>query len=263
MRYCKTCGIHYRTPIHSCLFCNNTLEDMKLEATQTGQKEKQLDSKQTNYKEFDAKSDIELYTEHNFSNDMKFFYPAMKLERSRTRSIQKVLYFFLLLGSLCCLGIDLFYTNASDSRLESWSLYVLFSCLFGAIIIHTLSKPSSFLNKVYQIGLCTCLFLVAIALLGRNYHWALDYVLPFGLLALNILATCCIFGSKERMFQYSIYVFGTSMLAFIPLLLYFLSVITTGWPALSCCLYGVLTLFGLFFFSNKEVKEELKRRLHC
>lgn len=228
MRYCKTCGVHYRTPINNCLFCNNKLEE-----------DKTLD------------------------DDMKFFYPPMKREHNHKKTAQKILYFILLLGSLCCLGIDFIYTDSTDNNFGSWSIYVVFSCILAAIVVHEFATPSKFFHKIYQISLSTLVFLVAIALLGKNSIWALDYVLPLGLLSLNILSTLCIFGSKERLFQYSIYVFGTSILAFIPLLLYFLSIISVGWPALSCCLYGLLTLFGLFFFSTKESKEELKRRLHC
>lgn len=227
MRYCKTCEIHYRTPINNCLFCNNRLD------------------------------------EERYSNaDMEFFYPPMKRQHKPEKTVQKILYFILLVSSLCCLGIDFTYMNASGKGFGLWSLYVVFSCILGAIVIHNFTTPSKFFHKVYQVGLSTLVFLIAIALLGNSYHWALDYVLPFGLLALNILSTCCIFGNKERLFEYSIYVFGTSILAFIPLLLYFLSIISVGWPALSCCLYGLLTLLGLFFFSTKESKEELRRRLH-
>ena len=227
MRYCKTCKIHYRTPINNCLFCNNRLDEDK-----------------------------------SSHADMDFFYPPMKRQHKPVKTVQKILYFILLVSSLCCLGINFIYMNSSDKGFGLWSLYVVFSCILGAIVVHTFTTPSKFFHKVYQIGLSTLVFLIAIALLGNSYHWALDYVLPFGLLALNILSTCCIFGNKERLFEYSIYVFGTSILAFIPILLYFLSIISVGWPALSCCLYGLLMLFGLFFFSTKEAKEELKRRLH-
>ena len=227
MRYCKTCGIHYRTPINNCLFCNNRLEG-----------------------------------ENRSDEDMDFFYPPMERQHKPGKTVQKILYFILLVSSLCCLCINFIYMNASGKGFGLWSIYVVFSCILGAIVVHTFTTPSKFFHKVYQIGLSTLVFLIAIALLGNSYHCALDYVLPFGLLALNILATCFIFGNKERLFGYSMYVFGTSILAFIPLLLYFLSIISVGWPALSCCLYGLLTLFGLFFFSTKEAKEELKRRLH-
>jgi hypothetical protein len=228
MRYCKTCGVHYRTPIDNCLFCNNKLEEKK-----------------------------------TLDDDLKFFYPPMKREHNHKKTTQKILYFILLFGSLCCLGIDYIYTKSSDKNFEPWSIYVVFSCILAAIVVHEFSIPSKLFHKIYQIALSTLVFLVAIALLGTNSIWALDYVLPLGLLLLNILSTSCIFGSKKRLFQYSIYVFSTSILALIPLILYFLSIISVGWPALSCCLYGVLTLFGLFFFSTKESKEELKRRLHC
>ncbi|WP_455714231.1 DUF6320 domain-containing protein [Anaerosporobacter sp.] len=228
MRYCKTCGIHYRTPINSCLFCNNKLEE-----------------------------------DNVLDEDMKFFYPPMKKEPKAKKTVKKILYFILLFGTISCLGIGLIYKNSTQGIISSWSIYVLLSCLLAAIVIHEFSTPSNVFHKIYLTGLSTLMFLIAIALLGDSYHWALDYVLPFGLLALNILSTCCIFGSKERLYEYSIYVFSTSILAFIPLLLYFLSIISVGWPALSCCLYAVLTLFGLFFFSTKESKEELKRRLHC
>lgn len=226
MRYCKTCGIHYRTPINSCLFCNNKLED-----------------------------------DNALDEDMEFFYPPISKEHKPKKAVQKILYFILLFSAICCLVIGFIYRD--QGVLSTWAIYVILSCLLAAVIVHEFSTTSKLFHKVYQISLSILVFLIAIALLGDNYHWAFDYVLPFGLLALNILSTCCIFGNKERLFEYSIYVFGTSILAFIPLLLYFLSVISVGWPALSCSLYAVLTLFGLFFFSTKESKEELKRRLHC
>lgn len=236
MTYCKTCGLYYHTPIKHCIFCNNILETKE-------------------------------NTEHEDYN-----YPPVQKHRRVKATLQKIINFILVVAVLACVIINLFYGNghATDSSLTmglfsrlSWSIYVVFSCILASLITHNFLTSSTVFHKIYMTLLDTCIYLVAISILGKDTSWAFNYVLPFGLLALNILSTCCIFGNRIRLFRYSIYVFATSLLALIPILLYFLSITTVGWPSLSCSLYGLLTLFGLFFFSTKESKEELKRRLHC
>lgn len=227
MKYCKTCGLHYRTPLNHCLFCNNILEENALETSKP--------------------------------DSIPFAYPGVT-KKDRSRDVYPTLFYFLLtVAVFCCVVIDLYSTPSSIT----WSAYVILPCLYVALLIHIFRKSTGIFHKVYCFGLDTLLFLVALALLGTNYHWALDYILPFGLILLNILATFCILGSKKRLYQYSIYIFSTCVLAVIPFFLAIVSLTTVHWPTLVCCLYSVVTLLGLFFFSTHEAREELRRRLHC
>lgn len=230
MKYCKTCNLFYKPPVKSCLFCNNILEDVEGKDTQSG--------------------------------NCDYSYPTATIQKKVKQTTEKILYFILFISSLACLLVNIFVSITSDTHTRFWSIYIILSCLLAAFIIHEFAISAKVFHKIYQISFMTFIYLVALALLGSNYHWALDYVLPLGLFALNILSTLCILGSKKRLYQYSIYVFNTSLLAFVPLILYFLKAVKVGWPALTCCLYGILTLLGLFVFSTKESKEELKRRLH-
>ncbi len=227
MKYCKTCGLHYRTPLSHCLFCNNSLEEAA--------------SKTSN------------------PDSLPFAYPSITKKDRRRNGFPTLFYFLLTAAVLCCVVIDLYSAPSSIT----WSAYVILPCLFTALLIHTFRKSNGFFHKVYCFGFYTLLFLVALALLGTNYHWALDYILPFGLILLNLLATSCILGSKKRLYQYSIYIFSTCILAIIPLILAIISLTTVHWPTLVCCLYSGVTLLGLFFFSTHEAREELHRRLHC
>ncbi|HEX3077207.1 MAG TPA: DUF6320 domain-containing protein [Lachnospiraceae bacterium] len=223
MTYCKTCKIKYNTPIEKCLFCNN-----------------------------------KLIVTTEMQSKVKYKYPEVK-GRDSSHIFIRMVIFLIIVANIACFAIDIM--DSEPIRL-SWSLYSFVSSIYLLLVIQYARRHSSFFNKFYCILILTFLEVTVIGLLSPNYHWAVDYIIPWGIITLNIFSILMTIGRKSKLFQYAIYVFGTSVLGFVPLVLTALKVTETTWPSLTCYMYSIVSLLGLLFFSSKETKEELIRRLH-
>ena len=225
MKYCKSCKLSYNTPLSQCLFCNSPLD-----------------------------------TKQNGSEDIvDYKYPSITKHKKVGMTIKKILSFLLLVSILLCLYIDL----NDNSKGLSWSLYTTTCFLYGLYQMYLYSRKQKMIKKLLYSTYGTIVFLLLIALYGSNPLWAIDFVLPLGLLAINLsLSFYFLIRKRKALYDVAIYIFISSMLGMIPLLLVLFHKLTYTWPSITCGLASFTVLFALLFFSTAQAKEELKRRFH-
>ena len=214
MKYCRTCKISYNTPLNDCLFCNNALEKV------------------------------------NATKEMNYYPPVAKRSRI-ARFLLKLLAFLFLLANVSCLYID--YISDKETKL-SWSLFVLSSSVYAFLLLISILKSSTAIQKLYWIFLLTIIEMLAIGIVSGSYHWATDFVLPFGILLFTITMTSFLFGKNTKLFDYTIYIILSSGLFFIPLLLLVFDITKTNWPTIVCTVYCIITFMTLIYFRPKQVK---------
>ncbi|MFU8793102.1 MAG: DUF6320 domain-containing protein [Acholeplasmataceae bacterium] len=169
------------------------------------------------------------------------------------------LFVFLNLMSLA-LSVFLDY-NANGWPL-SWSYLVGSANIYIIILAAIIVAPGAWISKVNKGVLSFWIWITIFSYVLGNYHWAIDYVIPFSISFNILLLTILLTIDRKKWFDYSIGLFFFSVLAFIPTLFNILSVTVVQWPSLAATIYGIITLIGLFFFSSKETKDEFKRRFH-
>lgn len=224
MRFCNTCHIKYETPLKHCIFCNNTLESL-----------------------------------HPTDADMiEWNYPAYQKIHHRRRIFLKLLTFLVFVTNLICIFIN---QRTSEGQL-SWSLYVVASTVYALLLFISITKRGRFIKKVIQNVLLTDALLLALGTISGSYHWCIDYVLPISIMVLNLYAVCHLFGKKQRMYDYSIYVINLSVLGLLIGILLYVNLVSSPWASITCIIYSSVTLIALFLFSPKATWEELRRRLH-
>ena len=235
MRYCKNCKMTYGTPLTHCLFCNNEL---------TMEKE------------------LEKVTKETLSyagEDLNFHYPQFHKRKRFGQTFLKFLYFLLLVSIVSCLFLDL--TDHKPGI--SWSLYTTTSCLYVFYLIHLYSSKRKKIKKVTFSAYATIVLILLIGLYTESPYWAIDFILPLGILITNLCLTYYfIFRRRKALHDVAIYNLVASLLGLIPLILFFTKQLTYTWPSLTCGLYSMVILFGLMFFPTTQTKEELKRRFH-
>ncbi len=224
MKSCKICNLSYNTPLAHCLFCNNQLED----------------------------------SEHFSKAISDYYYPQFKRQKRAKRYFKKILSFLIIVALFTCLFLDLTVTG----RL-SWSLYTNSSLMYALYIGFLFTGKKKMIKKITLAAYASVLFLLVIGLFGESTIWATDFILPLGLLTINIcLTTYFLTRRRKALHDIAVYNLTTSCLGLIPLLLILLHKLTFKWPSLICGLYSLAILFGLLFFTTKETKDEFKRRFH-
>jgi hypothetical protein len=95
-------------------------------------------------------------------------------------------------------------------------------------------------------------------------HWALEFVMPFVMVATTLAITMLIFIRPLKYKDYSFYLFCMTIIGFLPMVLYFL-----GWmdpagflPSIISACYSLFTILGMFMFADRTTKDELIKRFH-
>ena len=224
MRFCNTCHIKYEVSLTHCLFCNNTLEP--LQPTDCANVERN--------------------------------YPAYQKIHHRRMIFLKLIMFLVFVTNVICIFIN---QRTNEGQL-SWSFYVIVSTIYALFVFVFMTKHGRFLKKVVQSVLLTDALLLSLGVISRAYHWCSDYVLPISIMLLNLYAVFHLFGKKQRMYDYSIYVINLSVLGLLLGILLYANLASTLWAIITCIIYSSVTLLALFLFSPKTTWEELRRRLH-
>lgn len=187
-----------------------------------------------------------------------FSYPAYKKESNVKKTTLKIVSFLLIISNIICFVVDM----TSGNKGISWSLYVLSASIYSYIFLHIITKKSPGIKKVFYLFIISILEILSIGILSNSYHWATDFILPFGIISLNITMTSFLFGKRIKLFDTIIYTFVTCLLALPSLLLLLLQVTNTDWPSIVCIIYSSVILIALCYFRPDEIKNELMRRMH-
>ena len=224
MSYCKTCHINYNTPLTHCLFCNN---------------------------ELNITDDI---------SQLRYNYPEMKKRKQAKKFLLRLFTFLSLLSIVICFYLD--FLSGIKSK-EHWSLYVITSVLFVDAIMYLFTGSKRMLRKLTTLSYLTIVYLLFIAILSGYPFWAIDFIYPLGLIALNVSVTCYyLFGHRKELHNLAIYMLIPSLLSIVCVFHLCSLGIVYRWPSIACIGYSLVTIIGLFFFSTKKTKDELKRRFH-
>ena len=224
MKYCNTCHIKFETPFNHCIFCNNTLEPLQ---------SKEASSDEWNYPVY------------------------QKIHHGRIIFL-KLLTFLVVVANLICIFIN----RITSRGALSWSLYVAASTIYTLLLVTSITQRGRLLKKVVQVVLLTDALLLCLGAIAGSYHWCIDYVLPISVMALNLYAVFHLFGKKQRMYDYSVYVLTLSVLGIAFGILLYTNLVVTPWAIITCMIYSIVTLLALFLFSPKATWEDLLRRLH-
>lgn len=153
-----------------------------------------------------------------------------------------------------------------------WSLIVISGIIYLWILIkYTIMTNYNISLRLLFQAIAVTIFVFAIErfipLLTKEpmgTHWALEYVMPFVMIATSLAITILIFIRPLKYREYVFYLFCMSILGFIPIIFYLLKLIEPhGFiPSLICAAYSVITLLGMFFFGDRTTKDELIKRFH-
>ncbi len=187
-----------------------------------------------------------------------YCYPAYTKESNSRKTTLKIVSFILFVSNITCFVVDM----ASGNKGISWSLYVLSASIYSYIFLHLITKKAPGIKKVFYLFIISILELLSIGILLGTYHWVTDFILPFGIISLNITMTSFLFGKRIKLFDTFIYTFVTCLLALPSLLLLLLQVTKTDWPSIACIIYSSVILIALCYFRPDEIKNELLRRMH-
>lgn len=144
-----------------------------------------------------------------------------------------------------------------------WSLVVAAGISsFWALMIFAVRKRRDLSKSIlYQLLIASLLVVVWDRFMGWH-RWSIDYVIPIlcvsGMLSMGILSRVMKQYINDPMLYLSIY----GALGFVPLIPLVFGWLNVIYPSLICVVISVISLSGLLLFRGRQMKQELKKRMH-
>ena len=93
------------------------------------------------------------------------------------------------------------YLDYSDGLPLTWSLVVSITNFYAVIMFVLLTVPTIWTSKLTKSIIVTTGSLILVGLAIRDHHWALDYVLPFAVMANILLISVLIVFNKKKWYK--------------------------------------------------------------
>lgn len=178
-------------------------------------------------------------------------------EKRTYNVVKRILLFLSALGVVVCAVLNLVFTPDFW-----WWLLALTGVVYAwAVILHMLRRGGNVAGKILMQVVCLSALSILIDFETGYRGWSVSFMLPgifcAGIVSVVILIAC----HRTNWAGYVLYQVVLALFGFIPLVLFFTGLSRSFWMALCPAFLAVASLLGLFFFSDKSIKNEFRRRL--
>ena len=185
-------------------------------------------------------------------------YPVIKTNLQKYDLITRVFMFISVIGAVLMIIINYETYNGLLWSVISTALIIYFWSIMSYAIKHNINIAYKFLVQTISISLLTVLIDYIMGYTG----WAVNYVVPEVIITANIAVLILIIVNRMNWYNYILYQIAIAILGFIPLVLYLLKIIHEPLSTTVSVVVSFMILCGTIIFNDKDVKNELKRRLH-
>ena len=185
-------------------------------------------------------------------------FPGCSLkEKKEEQRIVQVFNFVCIAAAILCGMINYLTREKLD-----WFWFAAAGCLCGWLIVAVAyAKRRNILkNEIIQLSLVTI-----IAVLWDKYTgwhgWSLDFVLPFGALAVLGSIPVIVKVQKLEKEEYLFYLVQAAFAGLVPLILMFFHQIRFPYPSVVCTGISLLVFAGMFIFNSNDTIREFHKKL--
>ncbi len=189
-------------------------------------------------------------------------YPQYGFYNHKKKEFIKKLILFLTISTI----LITVYINAVtfSSSGGIWSLTV---CASLGLVIYSFnivkSKKIYIGGKIFRLFFAVSLFIVFLDVVNGFLKWSTTYVVSFLTIVAALLFTVLAFIKKNNIKEYFGYILAIAFLSLCPIMLYIFGLSDNLWSSLVATLACVIITIGLYIFTGRSFKEELKKRFHC
>ena len=225
MRYCKNCKIQIIDNSEHCPFCRCVTDSHdSREAVSTG---------------------------------VGGYPDAVTLVR-KFRFFGNLILFLSIVAGVICVLFDMHFESEF-----AWSLIVLLGLIYGnAILQFAIIGRSSYRGKAIILTLMGILIGYGIDEITGFRGWSLNYVLPGGILFLDLGIIVLMIVNRRNWQSYMMTQILTIVLSLCMLILYFIGFISHPLVMQLSILVSILLFVGTLILGDTRARSELKRRFH-
>ena len=194
----------------------------------------------------------------NDGNRQENSYPNAIAVTKRFRFLENLFLFLSIMAETLLLVI-----NYNTNPLLPWSLVVGIILLYlNTVLRMTLVGKSSLVFKILSLILLAVIMLPVIDYLTGYRGWSLDYVLPSGILVLDLVLFILILINRRGWQSYMMAELVTVLLSVVPIILRVTGIIQFPYLVWIAFAASVFLFLGTLILGDRRARTELKRRFH-
>lgn len=144
-----------------------------------------------------------------------------------------------------------------------WSAIVGLILIYGNVVLRlAVIGKSGYIFKTVSLVIIAIAILVAIDYLTGYKRWSLNYVMPAGILFMDIGILVLMVVNKRNWQSYMVVQILTILLSFVPVVLLAIGEVTFSYLTVIACAVSVFIFLGTLIIGDRRARTELKRRFH-
>lgn len=185
-------------------------------------------------------------------------YPDVKVRMRKMKLITN-LYLFVAI----CLELLLIVINIFTTSQIWWSIITgLILLYFYLVLRYAVLGTAGYRSKIFILVLIAILSCVAIDMVIGYQGWSINYVLPFGILLVDVIILGCMFFIRRNWRSYMMFQIMMIICSIIPIVLYLVEWEKHIYLAFLPFVISVLMFVGTLIIGDRKARNELKRRFH-
>lgn len=185
-------------------------------------------------------------------------YPDVRIRLRRLDFFSRIYLFFSII-----LEVLLFSINFIRYDGIWWCAIPALALLYGYVVLrYAVIGQSGYRSKAILLTLLFVLITIAIDFITGYRGWSLDYILPLGILAMDIIIIICMIINRKNWQSYLMWQLLTVLCSIIPILFYLLGMEKQLPFVLLPMAASAILFLGTMILGGRRAKTELKRRFH-
>ncbi len=185
-------------------------------------------------------------------------YPNVRV-RVRRWTLASNVYLFLAI----CLEALLISVNLLTSAQIWWSVLTGLALLYVYLVLrYAILGKTGYRSKIIVLTVMTVLSAIAADMVIGYRGWSVDYVLPLGIVLMDIILLGCMFFNRGSWQSYMMWQLLMILCSLIPMWLFLVGMEHNPYLAFAPLVFSAAIFLGTLIIGDRRARMELFRRFH-
>ena len=185
-------------------------------------------------------------------------YPDVRGSQKKFRLFENIVLFISIVIAISVLTIDYL-----GGKIFGWSMVVILVLIYANTLIRlAITGKSGYVFKTISMVVIAVLVLLGIDYSTGYRGWALNYILPTGIILMDIAILVVMIVNFRNWQSYMMTQILMILLSIIPLVLLAVGVIDNKYVAIAAMAASLFLFLGTLIIGDKRARTELQRRFH-
>ena len=159
--------------------------------------------------------------------------------------------------------VVLILLNAWQDSMIWWSAIAGLGILYSYMVLrYAIIGKAGYRSKVAVLSMIALMSIVATDFIIGYRGWSVDYVLPAGILLMDVSILGCMAFNKRNWQSYIMWQLAMVLFSLIPMFLYLTGLENNRWIAFAPLVISLLVFSGTMIIGGRRAGIELSRRFH-